>query len=102
MGGHDVDLIRASLLQNLSCCHKVLHIINNVILKGRNNMHCSTCQSKITVTLIASPKIRISYDNDGDAASNISDNSDGWFLLGHHYYKDKHQLVLQIISGNCL
>ncbi len=98
VGGHDVDLISSSLLQNLSCCHKVLYIINNVILQGRNNMHYSSHQSKRTVTLIPSPKIRISYDNDGDAASNISDNSDGWFLLGHHYYKNKHQLVFRKLS----
>lgn len=96
VGGHDVDLISSSLFQNLGCCHKVLHIINDVILQDRNNMHCSYRQSKIMVTLIANPKIGISYDNDGDAASNISDNSDGRFLLGHHYYKDKYQLVCHL------
>lgn len=57
-------------------------------------------KKKITAILRISPKICISYDNDGDATSNISDNSDGWFLLGHHYYKDKYQLVFYIISGN--
>lgn len=56
-------------------------------------MHGLSHQPKNIITLITSP---ISYDNDGDAASNISDNSDGWFLLGHHYYKDKYQLVCHL------
>lgn len=32
VGGHDVDLVGSSLLQNLSCCHKILHVIYDVIL----------------------------------------------------------------------
>lgn len=32
VGGHDVDLIGSSLLQNLSCCHKILHVIYDVVL----------------------------------------------------------------------
>ena len=35
VGGHDVDLIRPTLLQDLCRRDKVLHVVNDVILRGK-------------------------------------------------------------------
>lgn len=40
MGGHDINLIGSSLLQDLCWCHKVFYIINDVILdEGLKQIH---------------------------------------------------------------
>lgn len=33
---HDVDLVGSSLLQGLGCCHETVHVVDDVILRRRN------------------------------------------------------------------
>lgn len=33
---HDEDLVGPSLLQGLGCCHKAVHVVDDVVLRQRN------------------------------------------------------------------
>uniref|UniRef100_A0A480IX48 Phosphoribosyl pyrophosphate synthase-associated protein 1 isoform X1 n=1 Tax=Sus scrofa TaxID=9823 RepID=A0A480IX48_PIG len=57
--GHDVDLVRASLFQDLRSGHETLHVVNDVV------------------------------HYDGDAPADVSHHGDRGLLLGHHHWQSQ-------------